>query len=240
VPRPRFVAPNTLSAVGAVQDYLPRVLAKAGRAVDVIGAHDYDRRLDRWKLLRAAARGRPVWMTEWCQRDEDPSEGLQDSAIRYGEMIHEAVRGGAGAWLAYDWVYPPRKGGESLIHVEWGSDYKLTKIYHLFRQWSLHVPWDSRVLESSATGQLLADAFLAPDAKSLTVHVLNPEAREVELRLRVQPRFGAARAARLRTSATEDCAELEAIAVRGGALIDRLPARSLTTYRLEKGEPGKS
>ncbi len=41
----------------------------------------------------------------------------------YGEMMHEAFRGGANAWLAYDWVYPPSKGGQSLIHVDWGKDY---------------------------------------------------------------------------------------------------------------------
>ncbi len=34
-------------------------------------------------------------MTEWCQRDEDSSPGLIDSAMSYGEMMHEAFRGSA-------------------------------------------------------------------------------------------------------------------------------------------------
>src|SRR4026207_1012946 len=106
-------------------------------------------------------------------------------------MLQEAVRGGANAWMAYDWVYPPPKGGESLIHLDWGKDYRLTKIYQLFRQWSLAVPWDAQVLETDRTGKALANAFLAKDGSVLVVLVLNPEAGPLPLRLRVKPGFNA-------------------------------------------------
>ena len=234
VPRPRFVAPNVLSAVGAAQDWVPRLLRKAARQVDVIGAHDYDRRLNRWRLLRAAAGKRPVWMTEWCQRDEDSSPGLIDSAMSYGEMMHEAFRGGANAWLAYDWVYPPPKGGQSLIHVDWGKDYRLTKIYHLFRQWSGVLPWDSHVVESGQNGKLLANAFLTPDRDAIVVHVLNREEKSKKLQLAIRGGFASALARRLRTSPSEDCAEITDLVTARGVLRDTLPAKSLTTYRFER------
>jgi len=35
--------------------------------------------------------------------------------------------GGVTAWMAYDWVYPNRKAGGSLIHVDWGNEYALKK-----------------------------------------------------------------------------------------------------------------
>ena len=48
VPRPKLVGPNTLSAVGAAKDYVPRLLQIAPKHLDVIAAHDYDPRGDRW------------------------------------------------------------------------------------------------------------------------------------------------------------------------------------------------
>src|SRR5262245_19943537 len=65
VPRVKLVGPNTLSAPGAVKDYVPQALKVAGKYIDVIGSHDYDPRGDRWGALRKLAGKRPVWMTEW-------------------------------------------------------------------------------------------------------------------------------------------------------------------------------
>jgi hypothetical protein len=48
VPRVKLVGPNTLSALGAAKDYLPRLLKTAGRYLDVVSSHDYDPRGDRW------------------------------------------------------------------------------------------------------------------------------------------------------------------------------------------------
>ncbi len=91
-------------------------------------------------------------------------------------------------------------------------------------------------LETEQSGKLLANAFLAPDRRALVVHVLNGEQQRVDLRLRLKPDFGAPLAKRLRTGASPDesCAELPDLAVKGGVLVDALPAKSLTTYRLER------
>ena len=136
VPRPLLVAPNSLGAPSAVERFIPALNKTAGRYLAVLAAHDYDPRGDRWGDMRRIARGRPVWMTEWCARDPDASPGKINSAIWYASMMHDAFSGGANVWMAYDWIYPPKKGGESLIRVDWGRDYVLEKPYWVFRQWA--------------------------------------------------------------------------------------------------------
>ena len=108
VPRPKLVGPNTLSARGARRTTSRLLLKAAGKYLDVIGAHDYDPRGDRWGALRKLAGSRPVWLTEWCARKKDASPGMINSATEYGVAMHEAFQGGANVFMAYDWVYPPR------------------------------------------------------------------------------------------------------------------------------------
>jgi glucosylceramidase len=240
VPRPKLVGPNTLSAPGAAKDYLP-LLAK-GKLLDVIGAHDYDRRANRWESLRKLAGTRPVWMTEWCARDKDASPGLINSATSYGVAMHEAFAGGANAWLAYDWVYPPRDSGEALIHVDWGNGYRLTKPYHLFKQWATPLKPGMRVVETSPLGKPPKDAksavhptaFLSAEDGLLVVHVVNPQDKPASVALKLSGKFAAATtAACSRTSAEEDAAELPELKVSAGTISDTLPARSMVTYRVE-------
>jgi O-glycosyl hydrolase len=240
VPRATLVGPNTLSAPGAVKNYIPAMMRRAGKYVEVLAAHDYDMRGDRWGDLRKLAGARPVWMTEWCAREADQSPGQINSATEYGLAMHEAFTGGANVWMAYDWVYPPRKGGEALIHVDWGNDYALTKPYWLFRQWATPLAPGMHVVEAAAAGAggaaagVKPTAFLSPDGRLLIVHVVNVTDAEMRIVLGVTG-GGAARIApaeRQRTSATEDMAELPPLAPAGGAYSDLLPARSMTTYRL--------
>jgi hypothetical protein len=135
VPNPKLVAPNMLSAVDTSERFLPMTLAAAGDQVDIVGNHDYDRRGHRWAKMRQVAGDRPVWVTEYCFNGRDESPGLIRSAGEFWLAMTEAFNDGVNVWMAYDWVYPPRQGGEALIHVGWGREYTLTKIYHGFRQW---------------------------------------------------------------------------------------------------------
>jgi hypothetical protein len=75
VPIPKLVGPNTLSAPDAAKRYVPELLRKAGNQLAVIASHDYDMRGDRWGDLQKLAKGRPVWLSEWCSRREDTSPG---------------------------------------------------------------------------------------------------------------------------------------------------------------------
>jgi O-glycosyl hydrolase len=241
VPRVKLVGPNTLGAPAAVKDYLPRLLKTAGRHLDVIGSHDYDVRGDRWGAMRKLAGKRPVWVTEWCARKKDNSPGMINSATAYGQAMHEAFKGGANVWMAYDWVYPPRDSGEALIHVEWGKDYRLTKAYHLFRQWAGPLTPGMRVVEVGTLGPgasvdgkpgVKPTAFLSTDNRMLVVHVVNVLDRAAAIAMRLTGKWSAATtAARTRTSATEDVATLEDLARKAGSFIDTLPARSMVTYR---------
>jgi O-glycosyl hydrolase len=242
VPRPKLVGPNTLSAPQAAASYVPLVLRTAGKYLDVIGSHDYDPRGDRWAILRKLAGRRPVWLTEWGARKKDASPGMINSATEYGVAMHEAFQGGANVFLAYDWVYPPRDTGEALIHVEWGNNHKLTKPYYLFRQWAEPLTPGMRVVEIGVTGRAATTvkptAFLAPDNRTLVVHLVNPQEKDVPIALKLTGRFATATtAARHRTSAKEDDLELSALAVAGGTFSDSLPARSMVTYRFDG--PGK-
>jgi O-glycosyl hydrolase len=241
VPRPKLVGPNTLSAPGAARAYVPHLLRAAGRHVDVVGSHDYDPRGDRWGALRKLAGKRPLWVTEWCARAKDTSPGMINSATGYGQAMHEAFRGGANVWMAYDWVYPPRDSGEALIHVEWGRDYRLTKAYHLFRQWAGPLTPGMRVVEAGVAGPgasgdarpgVKPTAFLSQDGRTLVLHVVNSLDRDAPVAVRLAGKWsGVAAAARTRTSAKEDVAALPALAKAGGGFADTLPARSMVTYR---------
>jgi O-glycosyl hydrolase len=239
VPKPALVGPNLLSAVDTTERWLAPLLEKAGPSLAVVGSHDYDRRGDRWSVLTKAAQGRPVWVTEWCVNAEDHSPGLLNSAAEYWLAMTEAFNGGVTAWMAYDWVYPPRPGGEALIHVDWGNDYQLTKIYHGYRQWCAplvpgmrNVPVE--LAGPAATGfskpGLKAAAFVSADGKQLVVHAANVQDQPCDLILRLDGPFSQLPLRRLRTSATEDMAALPAAAFTDGRLADTLPARAMATY----------
>jgi len=201
----------------------------------VLAAHDYDPRGDRWGDMRRLAGKRPVWMTEWCSRDADESPGQINSAIAYAKAMHDGFTGGVNVWMAYDWVYPPRKGGEALIHVDWGNDYTLTKPYWVFRQWAGALSPGMHVVEAAATGPgaagVNATAFLSADGKTVVVHVVNVTDTPASVVIAVASGKGAA-ATRLRTSATEDAVELPAINAAGAGYTDTLPARSMTSYQI--------
>jgi O-glycosyl hydrolase len=241
VQRPKLVAPNTLSSPGAAKDYVPRLLKSTGNALDVIGAHDYDPRGDRWGALRKLAGTRPVWLTEWCARKKDASPGMINSATEYGVAMHDAFQGGVNVFMAYDWVYPPRDSGEALIHVDWGKDYRLTKPYYLFRQWAEPLTPGMRVLDVTMAGAgsggqaaVKPTAFVSADSRTLVVHVVNAQDREAAIALKLTGGFAATTsAARTRTSAEEDVMALPPLASAAGSFPDKLPARSMVTFRFE-------
>jgi len=237
VPRPKLVGPNTLSAPGAAKDYLPLILKSAAKHLDVVGAHDYDPRGDRWGTLRKLADKRPLWVTEWCARNKDGTPGMINSATEYGVAMHEAFLGGANVFMAYDWAYPPRDSGEALIHVKWGDDYILTKPYHLFRQWAEPVKPGMRIVEAGVAGKAAAavkpTALLSADGRTLIVHVVNASDKEALISLKLTGKFATATGAeRTRTSSTEDASGLSALSGTAGNFTDALPARSMTTFRI--------
>lgn len=245
LPKVKLVAPNVLSAVNCAEKWLPPLLRKAGKSLDVIGCHDYDRRGNRFKTLADAAGGRSVWVTEWCVNGPDKSPELLNSATEFWLAMTEAFNGGAHAWMAYDWVYPPRQGGEALIHVDWGKDYHPTKIYHAFRQWCSPLQPGMKVVETNVTGAASSDfskpgvkacAFASKDGRTLVIHAACVQDQSATLELRLAGNFAAHTVERRRTSATEDFAELPSAQLQGSALTEQLPPRSTTTFLLTSGK----
>jgi O-glycosyl hydrolase len=217
VPQVKLVGPNTLSALDCAERWVPYADRAAPGAIAVIGTHDYDRRGERFLPLRKLAGRRSLWVTEWCVNGVDTSPGLIHSASQYWLAMTEAFNQGVNTWMAYDWVYPPRQGGEALIHLDWGNSYSLTKIYHGFRQWCAPLTVGMKVVSVTLSGQdatgiskagIKAAAFITPDGKRLVAHVANVQDRSASLVIDPGPRFMNARVRRVRTSATEDAVKL--------------------------------
>jgi len=237
VPRPKLVAPNVLSAVDAAATYLPPLLEKAGAQLDIVGSHDYDRRGDRWKTLTQAAKGRPVWGTEWCVNGPDDSPDLIRSAAEYWLVMSEAFNGGANVWMAYDWVYPPRQGGEALIHVDWGNSWKPTKIYHGFRQFASRLVPGMSIAQSTVTGPaasgfslpgVKACAFRSQNGKRIVVNIANVQEQAADVQLTLRS-FKPASIKAWRTSATENIAALPDPPANGSPQTYSLSPRGMLT-----------
>ncbi len=240
-PRPKLIAPNNLSAVDCAGKYLPPLLAKAGAQVDVVGCHDYDRRGHRWKALASKIGNRPLWQTESCFNGKDTSTDLVNSATEQWLAMTEAFNEGVNVWMAYDWVYPPRQGGEALIHLNWAKDFHLTKIYHGFRQWCAPLKKGMHLVESEVTGEFASgiskpgvksSAFISPDGKHLAVHVVAVQDAPAEFTLTVGGAFANAAIRRTRTSASENGVELPAARMNSGKYAETLPPRGMVTYEL--------
>ncbi|MEO5917728.1 MAG: glycosyl hydrolase [Luteolibacter sp.] len=235
VPLAKLVGPNTLNALSA-GPWMREADSVSKNAIAVVGTHDYDRRGERFEALRKIAGTRPLWVTEWSVNGEDKSPDLINSAGNYWLAMTEAFNQGVNTWMAYDWVYPPREGGEALIHVDWGNSYHKTKIYEGFRQWCAPLAAGVWVVKSSLNGPgatgisqpgVKACAFLSADGKRLVAHVANVQDSDATFAIDPGPKFAAARLKRTRTSGTENMATLPVVA--GGYPVS-LPARSMNTW----------
>lgn len=243
VPSPKLVAPNMLSAVDTANHSLPALLAAASDQVDVVGNHDYDRRGHRWAKMRAVAGNKPLWMTECCFNGVDKSPGLINSAGEFWLYMTEAFNEGVNVWMAYDWVYPPRQGGEALIHLSWAKSYEKTKIYHGFRQWCAPLVPGMHVTASSVKGPSASDigkpgikssSFVSADQRQLVVHVAAVQDQGSDLQVRLGAPFQEASYRMWRTSPSEDGVELASGRARNGTITTHLPGRALLTIVLER------
>jgi O-glycosyl hydrolase len=235
VPRVKLVGPNNLSAVSS-DGWTSQADSASRAAIAVVGTHDYDRRGERFVPLRKTAGKRPLWVTEWCVNGPDNSPALIHSAAEFWLAMTEAFNQGVNTWMAYDWAYPPREGGEALMHINWGNGYKKTKIYEGFRQWCTPLVPGMRVVESRLSGEsatgisqpgVKAAAFLSAEGKRLVAHVANVQDRPAEFRIDPGQRFAAAAPVITRTSGDEDNAKVP-LPDKSKSLT--LPPRSMSTW----------
>ena len=154
--------------------------------------------------------------------------------------MHDAFNGGANVFMAYAWAYPPRKGGEALVHIDWGNGYELKKPYWLFRQWAETLTSGMRVVDTSTNGPgaskpgesgIKPTGFLSRDGRKLVVHVVNAQEKEAAITLNASGAFATAMSvARHGTSAAEDDLSLDVLKRGTQGFVDTLPARSMVTY----------
>jgi len=243
VPKPILVGPNVLSARSAADHWIAPLMRETPNALGVVGSHDYDQRGDRLERLVKAAGGKPVWVTEWCVNREDRSPELLYSATKYWLAMTEAFNSGVHAWMAYDWAYPPRQGGEALIHIDWGNAYTRTKIYYGFKQWCSGLVPGMKNVAIELSGPCASDigkpgakaaAFVSADGRKLVVHVAAFQDQSCDFQIEVPQAFAGRPVKRLRTSADENAATLPDLMFKDGTLTDPLPLRSMTTYVIEK------
>jgi len=248
-PKPKLVAPNGISVPAAAKRILPALDKKSFANVDVLGSHDYDRgRLDRWELLRKIAGKRPVWCTEWCWNGKDHSPDLINSASYSWSVMSDGFNHGMNAWMVYDWVYPPRPGGEALIHVEWGTSYHKTKFYYAFRQWCRPLEPGMKVVTSKvdapgtrvvvASGKqrkekepiVKTTAFIDPETDRLVMHIVNITDKPADFELKVAgTRFKESQFKRTVTSGDVSEEEGEAITLKKGQYSGKLGPREMLT-----------
>jgi hypothetical protein len=154
--------------------------------------------------------------------------------------MHDAFAGGVNVWMAYDWVYPPRKGGEALIHVEWGNDYQLKKPYWIFRQWTASLSVGMKVIEvasylaamecrerhciSSRPMESQSSCTLSTWPTTIDQSSSLPQAQPGEAS---QPRASAPVRPRTMFSSPP-------LTPGADGLSDTLPARSLTTFQITR------
>jgi hypothetical protein len=242
VPRPKLVAPNTLSAVDVAKQYWPALKkAEALKYVDVLGTHDYDRRGHRWKTLRELAGERPVWCTEWCWNGKDTSPDLIRAASEFWLVMTEAFNDGANVWMAYDWAYPPRDGGEALAHIKWGQSYHKTKIYHAFRQWCNPLIPGMRIVDCTVTGPgatgisapgVKSSAFLDAKTGHLVIHIVNLQDSAANIATHISS--ASYQVKKIIRTSTVDAEKLyPARPLVDGTLTDTLTPREMVTYILQ-------
>lgn len=250
-PMPQLVAPNGISVINAAKRFLPALDAKSQKAVSVLGSHDYDRaKPERWQLLRDAAGERPVWCTEWCWNGKDYSPDLIQAANASWSVMCDGFNHGVNVWMTYDWVYPPRPGGEALVHVDWGKSYHRTKMYYAFRQWSRPLTPGMRVVHSevqapltnlvTATGgkqkamesSVKSVAFIDPETQRMVIHIVNTTEQPTDFELRIK-KYGDVSLQTVRTSGDSSDEEGEVIEMRQGKCRGRLQPREMLTLQTE-------
>jgi hypothetical protein len=256
---PVYIFPDTLGAGSITRSVkgTPRLRERA-RLLDrvgVWGVHDYWNQAgtywnDRYRELRAfpGVRGKPVWMTEWAQRER---HGDLASGVEYGAVMLNALRLGAEAWMAFEWCHP--SGNQAgLISTDWGARpprarYWRSKAYHVFRQIANTTPPGAQVVSmtgrwkgTSQAGGKGIEYLALRDGGDVIVHLMNTEPAPVTYRLTVRGPAGEAEG--WLTSALADMAAAgaaEMMAKRQGdaaAVSGVIPANSLLSLVL-RGTP---
>jgi hypothetical protein len=251
---PDTLGPGSITRAGKDGQRLrerPRLLDRVG----VWGVHDYWYQAGnywdvRYKELRAfpAVRDKPIWMTEWAQRDR---HGDLASGVEYGSHILNSLRLGTESWMVFEWCHP--SGNQSgLISTDWGAKaprarYWRSKAYHVFRQIANTTPAGASVVAATGRWDGTSQAkgsgveYLAlRDGDKAIIHLMNTEPAPVTYRVSVRGLVGPAEG-RL-TTPLADMAEVAAEELLvgrqrdSGTISGAVPGNSLLSLVLHGGK----
>jgi glucuronoarabinoxylan endo-1,4-beta-xylanase len=182
--------------------------------------------VDEMQGVAAAARGKPLFQTEFSTQDDHGVDGGFETAWL---IHHSLVEEGAVAFLYWDLVWQPSGG---LVSVS-GRSYKIRDQYYALRHYARFTdPGYVRVGARSDAAPVRASAFLSPDGAQLAVVVLNTGKAPADVRVDAGG-FAPARSAVTRTvfhpPRSETWTDLGPLAPGGSV---PLPPRSVATVVL--------
>ena len=170
-----------------------------------------------------------LWMGEWCEMVRGRDVGM-DSALCLATTLHDDLTlGGVSAWQY--WIAVSKHDfRDGLIYVdEKTQSHTQTKRLWALGNYSRFIAPQSRRVALTGSGALKASAYLSPDARQLTVVVVNTADTAVAATLEVPAEFTVAR--RFETSSEHDLEPVEE------GLPDRVltfPPQSVNTVVVQK------
>ena len=179
----------------------------------------------------------PLWMTETSGVRGDLATSLNGVAM---EIHNSMVYGQVSGWIYWQYVNNRDRNNPNdlLTATVRGNGPQATvtdifpaKKYYLHKQFSRFIqPGAVRIAATPADSQnVAASAFEHADDKTVTVELINAGAENRQAELTLKTNLKATKFEVYRTSATEDCAPLAPIEIKGGKLTIDVPAQSMVT-----------
>lgn len=231
----KLFGPETMTSHfyrGGTGDYVKAILADpaAAKHLDVFATHGYEdgfraemkasssRRF--WELIKPT--GKPYWMTEGGTGGHDWPQPLHKGIAA---AIHNSlVAGNASAFVP--WQITEKKKTTHGLMVMDKPTHKTCAAMHYFR---FIKPGAVRVAADPAYGQVKASAYLHAKDRTLTVVLLNPTTRDVEVTVAVKPPAKVSAMQTYRTSADEQFKRLADTRLAAGRARLTMPAESIVT-----------
>ena len=234
--RTPFVVPDDVRASdGAAKAATVLADPVARRYVGALATHLYDEPITNVSSISALAKkyDLPLWMTEFSLAAMG-SAGLPREPIDWALLMHELLVRYDVSAIDYFWGFIG-SGGESSALISLNhtattyTGFTRNKVYYYFGQYSRFVrPGARRVSASSSDGGIRLSAYY--DGRRRVLVAINPGSSPVTSRLSAPDLADVRSMSAIRTSPSENWAELPAATVSDASISVTLPARSVTTF----------
>ena len=216
----------------------------ARQYVGALATHLYDEPVSNVGQMKALSQQYqlPLWMTEFSLSGM-PSAGRPANAFGWASLMHELISTHDVSAVDYMWgFFGEWEGNSSMLitlnHTGSRYDgYTLNKTYYVMGQFSRFVePGAERIKAVSSDGSVQTTAFINDDGE-LVIVAINAGSANQQVEFALAGLSGISRLDAVRTSATEDWANLSPIMVNGSMFNVLLPHNSVTTFTAIVPEP---